>query len=455
MSIQRPWAFWRRAQYIAVFCIVVFILGGLSYVTTRTPGTCFDGLQNGAEAGVDCGGSCARICSFQVAEPQVQWARSFEIAEGRYNAVAYIENSNQYAGTPELAYTFKLYDADGVIVERKGITVLPPNSVYPVFEGRIQTGLRIPTQTVIELEPVSVWLSADAGREQFQISNRTLSGVGTMPRLTANITNNGVSAADSIEVIATIFDSKGNALTASETVVPSLPARGSQTLTFTWPNPIAGTLRSCEVPTDVVLAIDLSGSMNDDGGTPPQPISSVLNAAQQFTGRLNDADQVGVVTYATTAAVAQELTSSKQTAQTVIGGLTITPEAERGSTNTGDALIQARGVFASSLHNPDARMVTVLLTDGLATAPAENPDAYAADAAAALKADGVTLFTIGLGDAVNESFLTELSSGEGNYFKAASASTIDQIYRSVTSAICEDGPAVIDIIPKARTTFNE
>jgi len=386
-----------------------------------------------------------------VSEPTVQWARAFKIADGRYNAVAYIENINQGVGTPQLVYTFKLYDEDGLIVERKGETILPPNSVYPVFEGRINTGLRVPTHTILEFEHPDLWLPASAGREQFSVSNRLLSDVGTLPRLTADMRNTAVSDASNIEVVATIFDSNGNALTASQTVVDMLPARSTKEVTFTWPQPIAGTLRSCEIPTDVVLAIDLSGSMNDDGGTPPEPITSVLTAAQNFIDRLKGEDKVGVVTYATEANIVQGLTTAKTGTQTVIAALGIAPESERGNTNTGDALYRAKDVLTSAAHTASARTVTVLLTDGLPTAPSENPEIYAEEAATALKDEGVSLFTIGLGGNVNEDFLIRIASSKSHYFKAVSAVTIDQIYRSVTSAICEDGPAIIEIIPKTGT----
>jgi len=433
----------------------VFLLvgTGVYFSYFNTPPSCFDGKQNGDERGVDCGGSCARVCPFDVDEPRALWARSFEIVQGQYNAVAYIENTNQYVGAPELSYTFKLYDENGLIIERRGVTTLPPDSVYPVFEGRINTGTRVPTQTIIEFDNPDLWLPATGGREQFTVANRTLKGADSAPRLTADITNTALTSLNDVEIVATIFDTSGNALTASQTLVERFGSRTTESVTFTWPMPIAGTLRSCEIPTDVVVAIDLSGSMNDDGGTPPEPITSVLQGAQSFVDRLGTKDQVGVVSYATNAVVEQSLTTNIATVRSIIGSLSIAPKEETGSTNTGEALQKAMEVLDSAAHNVNARKVAVLLTDGLATAPKENPEEYAYSAAEALKETGATVFTIGLGDSVNESFLKTIASSESGYFKAVSAGTVDRIYRSVTSAICEDGPAIIDIIPKTRANF--
>lgn len=454
MLIQRPWAFWRRVQYLTGVFVLFAIVGvGVYYGYFYESATCFDGQQNGEERGVDCGGACTRICAFDVLEPNVLWSRAFEVTDGQYNAVAYIENRNLNSGTPEVSYTFSLYDDEGLITERSGTTILPPDSVYPIFEGRINTGTRVPTQTVLELGGGSVWLPASAGREQFVVESRTLRGVDNSPRLDARITNTAIEEAQEVEIVATIFDSQGTALTASRTFVDRFAGQTTEDVVFTWPEPIAKTLRSCEIPTDVVLGIDLSGSMNDDGGTPPEPITSVLNAATAFVNRLKEGDQASVVTYATDAALVRQLTSETTGVRDTIAALSIDPAEEVGSTNTGDAINIAFEEIESSRHNLNARKVFVLLTDGLANAPDEEPEQYARNAAAELKAEGTTVYTIGLGDNVNEAFLREIASAQDQYYRAVDAADLDSIYRSITASICEDGPSVIEIIPKTDASF--
>ena len=452
--ITRPWAFWRRTQYAGgMFVFLALVSTGVYFSFFYQRATCFDGSQNGDERGIDCGGSCTRVCALDVITPRVLWARAFKVTDGQYNAVAYIENINIGVGSPEISYTFKLYDAKGVITERSGTTVLPPDSVYPIFEGRIDTGTRVPTKTEIEITDPELWLPANVGREQFVVESRALSAADSSPRLDAKITNNELTEAQNVEVVATIFDSRGNPLTASRTIVPIFPARSTQDVVFTWPEPIAKTLRSCEVPTDVVLAIDLSGSMNDDGGNPPQPITSVLRAAESFIDRLNPNDRIGVVTYATGAMTSATLTVEKSTVRGLVAKLGVAPQEERGSTNTGDALNIAREELASERHNTNARKVVVLLTDGLTNAPGEDPEAYARTASESLKATDAEVFTIGLGSKINQTFLVDIASDAGHYLDAPTADTVDRIYRSVTDAICEDGAAVIEIVPKTATNF--
>lgn len=451
----RPWAFWRRVQYggglLAILVLVgVFIYVRYGYVAP----TCFDRIMNGTEQGVDCDGSCARICAFNVTMPTVVWVESFQIVDGQYNAVAYVENSNAALGTPSLAYTFSLYDDAGLIVEQQGSTVLPPRGVYPIFEGRIRTGERVPTRTTITFQTDdTVWLRATSDANLFTLINRNLAGVDSAPRLTAALRNNGLAEMRDIEVVATIFDSAKRPLTASRTFVEYFSGRSDQQIVFTWPRPIAKTLRSCEVPTDVLLAIDLSGSMNDDGGVPPEPVSSVIASAEAFVKRLKSHDQVGLVTYATDARLDATLSKDITSVADMVGALAIDPVEERGSTNTGDALLRAYEEMQTTRHNENARKVVVLLTDGLANAPGDTPEAHALAQAEKLRALDTQVFTIGLGERLNEAFLREISSTPDMYYRAPSIREIDTIYQSITAAICEDGPAVIEVLAKPVVTF--
>ncbi len=455
MQLNRPWAFWRQVQYGTGFlasCLLIITATYFSFFYTNP--TCFDERQNGDERGVDCGGSCTRICAFDVMAPTVKWARSFEVTDGQYNAVAYVENRNQGAASPDVPYTLKLYDANGLITERTGSTILPPDSVYPIFEARIQTSGRVPTQTFLELGEVTMWVPATAGREQFTVNSRTLTGADFKPRLESEIYNNALTEAQNVEVVATIFDARGNALTASRTFIDRFPARGTATAVFTWPEPIAKTIRSCEVPTDMAVAIDLSGSMNNDGANPPEPITSVLTAAEAFTKRLRANDQVTLITFATNALIEKTLTADVAGVAAMIVGLTIDPKEERGSTNTGAAIEKATEELTSVRHSDAARKVLVLLTDGLATAPGDDPEGYALEAAVAAKAADINIFAIGLGASVNMDFVRQLASAESQAYAAVSTNQIDSIYRTITAALCEDGAAVIEIIPKTTASFS-
>ena len=99
-SAFRPWAAWRRAYYGVGFASFWGMVGVLIYfINFYQPATCFDRIMNGTESGMDCGGECVRICAADVIPAKIVWAKSFEITEGHYNSVAYIENENQTAAS--------------------------------------------------------------------------------------------------------------------------------------------------------------------------------------------------------------------------------------------------------------------------------------------------------------------------------------------------------------------
>ncbi len=474
MSKFRPWAFWRRLQYTLGFIFVSVLLGLVIYGTQfYARPTCFDNLPNGTERGVDCDGSCKRICAISVTAPQVLWANSFEIVDGQYNAVAYIENKNIKAASPELRYTFKLIEKGAVIAERQGVTILPPNSVYPIFEGRILTlDGRQPTETVIELEPVLTWLPATIGRGQFKVQDLNLQSVDSRPRLTAKIENTELTEAKNVEVVATIFDRSGKPLTASQTFIDAFAPRSIQEVIFTWPNSIAKTVRSCEVPSDIMLVLDRSGSMAADGGTPPEPLESAKAAAQNFLSTTAGATQVGFVSYATTPTtpIEQTLTSDRKALGTAIAAVTMGKDGIQ-YTNMGDAFRVALTELSSARHTNDARKVIIFLTDGDVTRPV-NPDtnlpdreyaaSYAKMEAEAAKAAGVTIYTIGFGKTLNSGeeamerdveLVRSLASGPLLYFEAPTVEDLERVYKEIAVGLCEEGPTRIEVITKTSTNF--
>jgi Mg-chelatase subunit ChlD len=452
----RRWAFRRRFQYTSGFLSGLGMFGVLIYfLAFYSSASCFDGILNGEETFVDAGGSCVRIDPATVTPPSLVWAESFAVETGQYNAVAYVENANQTAATPALEYTFQLLNKDVVVAERSGVTVLPPNSAYPIFEGRIFTdNLAEVTETRLVLSPAQDWRPASIGRDQFRSTDIQLVDADTRPRLNVELENAELTWAENVEVVATIFNTFGEAVTASQTYIEDIAPRSTRDITFTWPNPLTRTVKSCVIPTDVVLGIDLSGSMNNDGGNPPQPISDALRAASTFAGSLQEKDQVGVVTFATQASLASQLDNSFATGAQSVLALQIAPAAETGYTNTVEALRQAKAELASARHNPDARRVLVLLTDGLPTVSGAADVVTEAEVLAQkLTAAGVEIYAIGLGENVDVRFIQNIASESANAYFAPTGADLANIYVEITSALCEAGEGKIEVIAKTKTNF--
>ena len=473
IDIKRPWAFWRRVQYGTGFVTFFsMIFTGVYFAFFYTPANCFDGILNNTELGVDCGGGCTLICSFTVRPPEIVWAESFKIVDGQYNAVAYIANKNKEAGTPALTYTFRLFKGNEVIAERKGVTVLPPDSTYPIFEGRVLTkDNQVPTRTEIVLENADTWLPAKVGRSQFRTSGIELVGADSRPRLSVKLENTELTEAKSVEVVATIFNQEGKPLTSSQTRVDDFSARTEKDIVFTWPNPIAKTVRSCDVPSDVILVLDRSGSMAADGGTPPEPLESAKRSAKMFLQLLRQQDQVGYLSYATEPSKPMEQTLTNNFKQ-VADSIQSTKMGIEGVqyTNMGDAFSVAIEELTGTRHREDARKVIVFLTDGDVTRPLnpktgkadrEYAGKYATDMALKAKEADVTIYTIGFGDFFSQTesverdvtLIKNLASSQDTYYEAPTIKDLERVYKEIASDICEMGPARIDVITKTDANF--
>ncbi len=239
----------RRALYASIVGGVVLVI--LAFVLVPVfyrPPTCADGAQNGDERGVDCGGSCARFCPFEVAAPTVSFSRALPVARGVYNVVAYVTNPNVGASASRVPYSVRVFDSENVLIaERKGEAFLTANSVNPIFEPSIVTGERVPLRTFFEFSTAPLWERSVFPAQAFAVRSMSLADVEAAPRLTAEVENLLAEGLADVEVVATLFDADGNAVATSRTVIETLGKHATATVVFTWPVPFANPVARIDV----------------------------------------------------------------------------------------------------------------------------------------------------------------------------------------------------------------
>ena len=246
------WALRRQIFYIVVLILFLIVFGFIiiSPSFNKAP-TCTDGIQNGTETGIDCGGSCASACTAQVNQVSVLWARSFEVIPGRYNAVAYIVNHNKTSAVEQITYRFRFADENNIYIgKREGTTYIPPSGNFAVFEPAIDVGNSIPVYTTFEFTETPVWLQVSQDKiDQLKvlISNIELTGETTSPRLSATIKNNSLFTIPDVNVVAILYDSSGNAVSASRTYLNQLAPLQNADINFTWPQPFTSPVVQQEI----------------------------------------------------------------------------------------------------------------------------------------------------------------------------------------------------------------
>jgi len=455
------WASRRKSIYLGVLVVILSAVAfAIFWKFWYSAPSCFDNIKNGDESGVDCGGSCALLCSDSVLKPIVKWdPRLFEVSSGLWSALIYVENPNTNVDAVYVPYNLTIYDGENnILEERNNATILPKNKTVGIFEGSIVVKGKVRLRrAVFEIGENIVWEKNDKKVEDINISHGPLLRLESSPRVEANVKNISTEEVKNIELVIAIFDGNDNAVAASRTFVEDLKKNEDTNIFFTWPKPFDLGTRVCESPSDVMLLLDRSGSMASLGSNPAEPLTTAKEAANSFVNQLGAKDKVGVTSFATNIKepIDLNLTSNFGFATKAIENINI----EKGSTqytNIFEALHSSWQELVSARAKDKSSKIIVLLTDGIANNP-KNPEggteeddikyaeSVAVKEATNAKKDGLVVYTIGLGDKINEPFLKTLASEEDNYFFAPSATNLKTIYKEISSDICNEIPARIEI----------
>jgi hypothetical protein len=245
------WAARRKFLYITgIILFFLIIIGGpIAYTILKIPSTCHDGRQDQGETSVDRGGPCLLLDDNYLQPHAVLWARAFQVRDGSYNAVAYIQNPNADAGVASANYEFSLYDSQNVLIaEKTGTTYIMPAGITPVFVSGIDTGNRIVAHTYFTLtDPSLTWERMTNPTAPISIAGKSIVNTDTVPTLSAIASNGSVSDIRGVSFVAVVFDTGGNAINASSTLVPDLPAESQAPIGFTWPDPFTSIVGSEDI----------------------------------------------------------------------------------------------------------------------------------------------------------------------------------------------------------------
>ncbi len=237
------WSNRRKLLYTAVVSVIALIVVYFLYTSLfNRPPTCFDGVQNQDEHGVDCSGVCSLICKNETRAPIVLWNRAFQVAPGVYTAAAYVQNPNIGDAARRVSYTFQLFDEKNVLVkERTGSIDLPPVQTVPFIDPNINVGNRIVAKAIFAFTQDPVWQRADP-LPTLRVGNQSLAADGS--RLSATVSNTSIQDASQIVATAVLFDAQGVARAASKSLIPLIARKSSQDVVFTWSGGVPNIIRA-------------------------------------------------------------------------------------------------------------------------------------------------------------------------------------------------------------------
>ena len=248
------WAGRRRAFILGwIGLAILIILALVLFLALHKAPSCVDGIQNQGEAGIDCGGPCPYLCTEQEQAPVVRFTQFFPGVGSSTDAIAYIDNPNQTAYAKGVSYTLALYDNQGIISSQPSGTIdLAPGATTPVFIANIATGSSVVARAFLAIATSTIsWQVASSPVPMPSVGSPSFTS-GTAPRVTVMLSDAAAKPLANVVVIATLFDADGNVITASQTLLPTIPAQGSAQATFNWNTPLPTPARIEVLPEPVL-----------------------------------------------------------------------------------------------------------------------------------------------------------------------------------------------------------
>ena len=246
------WSTKRKFQYFSALLTIVILLIIVPLVYFfYTPPTCSDNKQNGNELGVDCGGSCIKLCQNSFLPPKISWggAKFEKIADGVYNVAAYIENPNINGAALNVPYKISLYDENGMlIVEANDKVDLYPHRNSLAFKSGIRVDKRIPVKATFEFTKSPEWFKSQDNLEGLIVTDKRYNEDKISSSLEIYFENKTLYPYNNIQVSVILSNAEGNAIGFSRTIIDEiLPKSGKGIAPFTWPISRNNQVKTIEV----------------------------------------------------------------------------------------------------------------------------------------------------------------------------------------------------------------
>lgn len=181
-------------------------------------------------------------------EPLVRFARPISPQPGRYDIIAYVDNRNAREAVKDARYTIELYGEDRTLLAtRAGRTDLPPAETIAVYVPEAYRGEKVVAQAFMSFDEDSLkWYEPGKKHVIPLVTNVEMQSTES-PRIRATLENPIAFPIYDIRPIATVFDEEGNAIAASQTILPQLGSQAEAQVQFSWTTAFQGVPARVEV----------------------------------------------------------------------------------------------------------------------------------------------------------------------------------------------------------------
>ena len=222
----------KQLIYAASFsAFLAIIIGGFYFRYLKPAPSCFDGIQNQGEGGIDCDGPCTTACFLKTIKPLAVADRILTLHPDASHAsfLTQVSNPNFAYAAKSFSYSFELLDAKGGVVQ-----MFSGNSF--IYGGEVKYIL-IPNVPLPGVQYVNVdfktsgenWVPAGefSGPPKFNTTGVQTNALSDKVTVDGNITDMDAAAFPRVTVVAIFRGKLGEVAGASQTEVrnltPSVP----------------------------------------------------------------------------------------------------------------------------------------------------------------------------------------------------------------------------------------
>ena len=249
----------RIQKQLIIGLIFILIIGGFGYGIADyffiIEPTCFDGVQNGLEEGVDCGTlACGVACEPAVMPLNVVSQKLIEVRPGDYDFVAQINNPNSFYGASLARYDLNLITESGTFLGRSGtFYILPGQTRFVIISGIRSDGAV--SGASIDITEVG-WEKVETFENiNFPVQRKsytTLDKNGVFSEFEATVLNNSDFDFDKVEVGIILFSAEGEIVAVNRTDIRTFLSRTERGFKVGWPTELPESVRQdVEVLTNV------------------------------------------------------------------------------------------------------------------------------------------------------------------------------------------------------------
>lgn len=198
--------------YIILFGAIIF---GIYSIYIKPAPSCFNGVQDQNEEGIDCGGVCSKFClpSNLIDIETSGQAQIFHPASSSISVMAEVQNRNADFAAQDLPYKFSFYDNQGnILYERYGNSFVYASEIKYITEFN----LNFPDAYKIVTVGFSVGEAKWVPKSLFgqpQLAKQSLNTASSSKGLTAtgNFINNGTVPVKKVMIFAVFYGKLGPA----------------------------------------------------------------------------------------------------------------------------------------------------------------------------------------------------------------------------------------------------